>query len=286
MTSAPDDALFQLLQPSRLTAVVDVGANPIDGVPPYKPLLIKRLCRLIGFEPQPQALAALNANKSDNETYLPVVIGDGQDATLHICKAPGMTSLFRPDPAVLAQFDGFAEWGNVIEEQRVATRRLDSIAEVEALDFLKLDVQGSELAVFRGGRERLARAVAIQTEVSFIALYHGQPTLGDIDVELRQMGFVPHAFSAIKKWAISPVSMPKDANSSTLNQLLEADVVYVRDFIRPGAMDAEQLKHLALIAFHCYRSLDLAANCVGRLVLLGAVPADALARYVGLINRR
>lgn len=286
MAAAPDDDLFRLLAPQRLTAVVDVGANPIDGVPPYKPLLAKRLCRLTGFEPQPQALAALNAAKSEYETYLPTVVGDGQDGTLHICKAPGMTSLFKPDPRVLAQFDGFANWGEVIGEERVATRRLDDIAEIEAIDFLKIDVQGSELAVFRGGRERLSRTVAVQTEVSFVALYEGQPTLGEIDIELRQMGFVPHAFAAVKKWAIAPVSMPDKPNSSTLSQLLEADVVYVRDFTRDDAMDAEQLKHLTLIAFHCYRSFDLAANCVRRLSALGAIPADALARYVGLINKK
>ncbi|HVV81305.1 MAG TPA: FkbM family methyltransferase [Pseudolabrys sp.] len=285
MGAAPDDALFRLLAPSRLTAVADVGANPIDGVPPYKPLLAKRLCRVVGFEPQAQALAALNAAKSEYETYLPAAVGDGQEGTLRICKAPGMTSLFKPDPRVLAQFDGFAAWGQVVGEERIATRRLDDIAEIESLDFLKIDVQGSELAVFRGGRERLSRAVAIQTEVSFIALYEGQPTFGDIDVELRQMGFVPHAFAGVKKWAIAPVSMPKNQNSSTLNQLLEADIVYVRDFSRDDAMNAEQLKHLALIAFHCYRSFDLAANCVRRLVALGAVPADALARYVALIGK-
>jgi hypothetical protein len=50
-------------------------------------------------------------------------------------------------------------------------------------------------------------------------------------------------------------------------------------------MGSDQLKHLALIAFHCYRSFDLAANCVSRLAARGAIPADALARYVGLINK-
>ena len=43
-----------------------------------------------------------------------------------------------------------------------------------------------------------------------------------------------------------------------MNQLLEADVVYVRDFTFPDKMSSEQLKHLALIAHHCYGSYDLA----------------------------
>ena len=41
MTSDPVAAL---LQPERLTAVVDIGANPIDTDPPYKRMLARRLC--------------------------------------------------------------------------------------------------------------------------------------------------------------------------------------------------------------------------------------------------
>jgi hypothetical protein len=70
--------LLKLFRPERLTAVVDIGANPIDGDPPYKTLLQIRGCRLTGFEPQAEALATLNTRKSDLETYLPNVIADGK----------------------------------------------------------------------------------------------------------------------------------------------------------------------------------------------------------------
>ena len=46
-----------------------------------------------------------------------------------------------------------------------------------------------------------------------------------------------------------------DQPNRAVNQLLEADLVYVRDFTHPELMDDEQLKHLALIAHHCYQSL-------------------------------
>jgi hypothetical protein len=48
--------LTQLLCPARLTEVVDIGANPIDGDPPYRTMLHQGLCRVTGFEPQPEAL--------------------------------------------------------------------------------------------------------------------------------------------------------------------------------------------------------------------------------------
>jgi hypothetical protein len=71
MPQPASECLVDLLQPRRLTSVVDIGANPIDGDPPYKEMLRRRICRVIGFDPQPDVLNNLNAAKSDLETYLP-----------------------------------------------------------------------------------------------------------------------------------------------------------------------------------------------------------------------
>ena len=119
----PDATLLALLRPQRLTAVVDVGANPIDGETPYHPLLSRRICTVTGFEPQPDGLAFLNQRKSDLETYLPYVIGDGSAQTLHITAMPGMTSLFEPNFAVLDWFHGFSAWSEVKQKVPVQTRR-------------------------------------------------------------------------------------------------------------------------------------------------------------------
>ena len=173
--AAPADPLYALLHPARLTAVADIGANPIDGEPPYKRMLDRGLCTVVGFEPQPAALERLNAAKSSLETYLPYVVGDGSTGMLKVCQAQGMTSLLTPEPRTLECFPGFSEWGKVVDELAVETVALDSISEIKHLDFLKIDVQGGELSVFRNGRARLSEAVAIQTEVSFVPLYKKQP---------------------------------------------------------------------------------------------------------------
>jgi FkbM family methyltransferase len=271
--------LRDLLAPQRLTEVVDVGANPIDGDPPYLPMLRQGLCRVSGFEPQEAALRELARRKGPNESYFPYLIGDGGAGTLRVCAAAGMTSLFEPDARVLALFAGFESLGEVTARLPVQTRRLDDVAEVRRLDFLKIDVQGAELAVFRGAREKLASAVAIQTEVSFITLYENQPALGDVDVELRSQGFVPHTTAAVKLWPIAPYVVEGDPRRA-LNQLLEADIVYVRDFSRPQLLDNEQLKHLALIAHHCYQSFDLALRCLMHLEERRAVESGAQQRYL------
>lgn len=276
------DGLSALLHPARLTEVIDIGANPIDGDPPYKGMMLQKLCRVTGFDPHPAAIAELAKRKSSQETYLPYAVGDGGDHVLNICRGIGFASLLQPDAKTLTHFPNFSELGRVIEQLPLQTRRLDDIAEISDIDLLKIDIQGGELSVFRNGRNKLAKAVAIQTEASFVPLYENQPVFGDIDLELRGLGFIPHAFTAINKRMIAPMLGPDPA--AAINQLVETDVVYVRNFINAEAMDSEQLKHLALIAHHCYGSFDLALNCIHHLAARGAIPPDGKNRYVSLLQ--
>jgi FkbM family methyltransferase len=276
------DFLLNLLTPQRQTHVVDVGANPIDGDPPYKDMLAQGFCCVTGFEPQTDALAELNRRKGKLETYLPYVVGRGGGAELKVCRYPGWTSLLQPRAAALQAFPVFQNNATVDAYMSVRTHRLDDLPELAAFDFLKIDVQGSELDVFEGAQKHLQHAVAIQTEMPFIALYEGQPTFGVLDQALRQMGFVPHCFADVKRCPIAPL----DVQGAGVHQLLEADVVYVKDFIQPITMNDEQLKQLSLLMHHCYRSYDLSARCIEVLQQRSAVPKDALQRYVDYLNKQ
>jgi FkbM family methyltransferase len=282
MPTATD--LARLLSMSRLTHVVDIGANPIDGSPPYRPLLDARLCRITGFEPQASALAELNLKKGANETYLPYALGDGEAHTLNLCAYSGWTSTFVPSADALEVFSFFKNNARVVARTPIQTQRLDDLAEVDDIDFLKIDIQGGELAVLVHGREKLRNAVVIQIELQFVDLYEGQPSFGQVDQELRAQGFIPHAFAALKKWPISPLQFGGNP-TQPLNQLLEADVVYVRDFVHADGMSSDQLKQLCLIAHSCYNSFDLAGRCIALLEQRKALPSGALQQYVEIINR-
>ena len=256
--------LARLLSMNRLTHVVDIGANPIEGVPSYRPLLDAQLCRVTGFEPQASALAEVNLKKGANETYFPYAVGDGREHTLNLCAYSGWTSIFVPSAAALEAFSFFKNNARVVGQTQVQTRRLDDLVEVDDIDFLKIDIQGGELAVFVHGREKLRNAVVIQTELQFVNLYEGQPSFGQVDQELRIQGLIPHAFAALKNWPISPLQFGGNP-TQPLNQLLEADLVYVRDFVHADTMSSDQLKHLCLIGHSCYNSFDLAGRCVALL---------------------
>lgn len=272
------DELKSLLQLDHLTEVVDIGANPIDGDPPYKPMLAHGLCRVTGFEPQADALAKLQASQSEFERYLPYAVGDGNRHTLNLCRATGMTSLYRLDPATAALFPAYAHWGEVVREVALDTHRLDALDDIVRMDFLKIDIQGGELAVFQNGKTKLAQSVMIQTEVSLVPLYSGQPVLGDIDLELRSQGFIPHAFAGMRRWVVAPCSLNNNPYAA-LNQVLETDMVYMRDIRHPDRMSDDMLKHMAMIAYHCYNSFDVSMRCVQLLQLRGCLPADALERF-------
>src|SRR4029077_8032906 len=148
--------MYDVIRPQRLTEIVDVGAADIDTAPPYLGLLKAKRCVVVGLDPQKE----LWPPAAENRITLPDVIGDGTDAVLHICDAPGMTGLFEPDKDALemicARSAGGVSWGKVIETRAVQTRRLDDIASVQNIDYLKIDAQGAELMAIQGGRRKLA----------------------------------------------------------------------------------------------------------------------------------
>jgi hypothetical protein len=135
------------------------------------------------------------------------------------------------------------------------------------------------------GQRKLAKTVVVQTEVSFVPLYLNQPAIGAIDTTLRNMGFLPHCFAELKKWPLAPMVIDKNPRKP-LNQLLEADVVYVRDFTTPNSMEGEQWKHLALIAHHCYRSFDLALLAIRSAATLGVLAQDAPQKYLTILGEK
>lgn len=276
------DFLQRLLDVDHLTEVVDIGANPIDGDPPYKSMLTQGLCRVTGFEPQPDALAKLNEAKGANERYLPYAVGDGATHTLNVCRASGMTSLYELHPDTSEIFPFFRKAGEVLERVPVLTHALDNLSEIERLDFLKIDIQGAELSVFQHGHQKLTNTVMLQTELSFVPLYKDQPVLGDVDLELRRQGFVPHCFAAIKRWPVAPC-MLNGSPFHALNQLLEADLVYMRDLRYPERFTDDMLKHLAMVAYHCYNSFDVSMRCIELLQSRGRLAPNSVANFTKAI---
>jgi FkbM family methyltransferase len=279
MTQSSPQSFRSLIGEAVRIKVVDIGANPIDGQPPYAGLLRAGDADVVGFEPNKEALAKLNAAKGAHETYLPHAVGDGGRHTLHCCQAPGMTSLLKPNPDVLGLFHGFPDWSRVVATEEVDTVKLDDIPETAGVDLLKMDIQGAELMVLRNAKKRLKDALIIQAEVEFLPMYVDQPLFGDIDVFLRKNKFAFHRFFPVVSRTIKPMMVNNDMYAG-FSQILWADAIYVRDFTQPGKLTARQLMAMAGILHDCYQSYDLALHLLqefdkktGKSVAPGYLPA-------------
>jgi FkbM family methyltransferase len=280
------DQLNSLLAPQRQTAVVDIGASNLGETPPYQPLLALGLATLIGFEPQRELCERLNAARGPLQNYLPYAVSDGSRHTFYQTRYAGMSGLKKPNARRLNQFIPLAEWGAVIGQTELQTYRLDEIVEVSAIDFLKIDVEGSELDVFRAGRQKLSQTVVVWTEASFVPIYDDQALLGDVDVELRSLGFLPLCIKGLFNRMIAPM-LPIGQNMSMngFQQTHAVDMIYCRDFGKMEVMTDEQLKHLALISHHCLNSYDLAFRSVVELVKRDSLPDAARDQYMGLVKQ-
>jgi len=77
----------------------------------------------------------------------------------------------------------------VLERVRVPKRRIDDVFEGRRFDFIKIDTQGAELDVLRGGRRVLRQADYILIEVSLVEYNQGGAAPEDVFAALAELGF-------------------------------------------------------------------------------------------------
>ncbi|SFQ25102.1 methyltransferase, FkbM family [Roseivivax halotolerans] len=279
--------LRELLEPARLTEIVDVGANPTEA-PVYQPLLDAKVARVTGFEPQASVFEALANRESAHERYLPYAVGDGRMGSLNVCQSGGFTSLYRPD-ALTREYLNKPRWRKFMEIRETVpleTKRLDELSEIVAIDLLKIDIQGGELAVFENGRSKLSEALVVITEVGFLPIYEHQPLVEDQVRELRGQGFLLHSFQTLVGGHINEAASLSSKTRLPNQQLIDGDAVFLRDPRRMDGFSDEALKHYALIASGALRLPDLVARCLKELIRRDVLPESAFAAYCETLGAR
>jgi FkbM family methyltransferase len=113
---------------------------------------------------------------------------------LYLTDSRFASSVYRPNEAMLQNFGvwpWYAPAGHVMAEVDTLDACLDRHPDWRA-DFVKVDVEGADLEVLKGGYKALATAFGVQIEVSFIARNIGAPLQYEVDLWLREAGFHPH----------------------------------------------------------------------------------------------
>jgi FkbM family methyltransferase len=174
--------------------------------------------RIVSFEPVLPVFASLvkTCCRDDPawEAHRLALAEDEGVRELNVAVSTDFSSFLEPNAESLEEFRGFTA---VERRERVPVRRLDAaLAEYvpngERL-FLKLDTQGSELAVLRGGDETLGRTAAVLVEVPVRPLYEDMPRRDEIVGHLEERGF------AVVDSA--PVAHGSDGEPLELDLLLE-----------------------------------------------------------------
>ncbi|MDP3425948.1 MAG: FkbM family methyltransferase [Humidesulfovibrio sp.] len=184
-----------------MRTILDVGANNGD----YAAHLLRMfpLARLHAFEPLPDAYGELAAKAARDERITPynVALSDVKGQVEFHRSSYGPSSSLLGMGLIHKELAPKTAGDQVI---MVESRSLDDMVagrDLEAEIFLKLDVQGYEDQVLRGGKAVLARTALVQVEVSFCELYNGQAGFDAVHGLLREGGL---EFRGFKSQLCSP----------------------------------------------------------------------------------
>lgn len=246
--------------------ILDIGAAAISETPIYKVLIDKKLAHLSAFDGDERHIKKLkNIYGKNNITIFNHFLFDGKKHNVYFCDSlSGMTSILKPNVEALKFFNGFKKFGKVDKIENIQTIKLDDVQGINLIDFLKMDIQGAELMVMKHGSKVLSKCIAIQLELSFFNLYENQPSIGEMDTYLRSRGFVPHRFIDVKKWSISPTIFNNNFRLPG-NQLLECDMVYVKNPLNLNLLSDNQIKKMLALSHYSFQSIDF---CVYLLIEL------------------
>ncbi len=173
-----------------LRTILDIGANEGD----FAKTMSERhpTATIYSFEPLAGPFSALQAKTSGVSRCkaFNFALGDA-DAEVEIHR-----SAYSPSSSILPMTNLHREAFPISAEdggtERIQIRRLDDLArELDLKDALlvKVDVQGFEANVIRGGCQTLSRAEVLIVETSFQTLYQGQPLFDDVYQMLKSLGF-------------------------------------------------------------------------------------------------
>lgn len=188
----PYGVLKDLLQGFDITGIIDAGAS--NGS------ISRRLMRnfprasVYGFEPNPMYGETLHRFAAEEETFKPqfLALSDQEGRLdLNVTESPGNTSFFAPGKR-LVDYD---PQGAVVKKtETVEVVTIDAWAQRAGnpdIQLMKFDIQGGELKAMRGASRTLRTStLALFTEILFNPLYEGGAIFSEIDLFLREQGFV------------------------------------------------------------------------------------------------
>lgn len=181
----------------------------------------QKFFKVFGFDPDEIECSRLQAAYSHLPegyvTCVPIGLG-GSSGTrnLYLTKEPACSSLHPPIQFLAEKYPAL----DCISLQKVVTApvtTLDSWAHenhLQAIDYIKIDTQGSELEILKGGESVINTTRCIDIEVEFNPIYEGQTLFGETDTYLRSKGFVLWRLSNLVHYSLGGELTPMPEKNS------------------------------------------------------------------------
>ncbi len=242
---------------------------------------IAKGCDYLGYEPDKEEYKKLDKLTDqfwNTQKFLPEALGEKEGSfNLNLYNQPGLSSKFKAKKDQFLLFSRLSYLGDLDNSIPVNVSTLDNSIRKNKISnpsFLKIDIQGMELEVFKGAHNFLKnQCLGIRVEVAFHQVYENQPLFFEIDSHLRKLGFLPFEFVELHSWRRDsvkkyPFTDPNTKINFSKGQLMHGDLIYLKT---PLSLPNEDIKNqkirLALIAL-CYQHFDLAHSIFSSLSLI------------------
>ena len=188
----PYVALRQVLKGHDVTGILDAGAS--NGRVSSKLLKVFPSASSFMFEPNPAYREGLLAEATKDHRLKPqfYALADKRGTVdLQVASSAGVTSLFDPGERMRKLYPNESKGVGVVSVEAVT---IDSWHEQNGrpeIQLMKFDIQGAEKIALQGAKRVLGSSVlVVYSEVFFNPLYDGGAILSDIDLVLRDSGFL------------------------------------------------------------------------------------------------
>ena len=218
---------------------------------------------LIGFEADPEECAKLNQQETRTaKHFYPIALHrDRAKRCFYVTALPDSSGFYPADLRFIQRFPDEANL-RVVKTVEMDTVDFDSYAvenNINKVDFIKLDTEGSELDILMGAIGTLKRTViGISVEVEFQQLHVNQPLFWDVNSFLEPLGFRLYDLAIYRQPRKS--LRPTLAGGIGKGQVLWGQALYLRDgmdeieqsaMLEQGWDDVKILKLASLMDIFC-----------------------------------
>ena len=164
--------------------IADVGSS---GLPPEEFFPIFEKTNFHCFDADNRAKKSSSPNIIFHNKGL---FSSDDEKKIFLTQMPDASSLYEPNKNFLDKFLN-ANASDIGNEEKIKLTTLDSVFNKnEKIDFLKVDVEGADLEVIRGGEKSLSDCLGIKIEVQYKERNIGSPLFSEIDAYLRKSYFL------------------------------------------------------------------------------------------------